>query len=107
MSKKISIVVPVYNEEKNIDNFLERSIKTLKKIDLEYEIIFVLDPSSDNTESKILENIQQNKNIKLIVLARRFGQPAAMLAGLNNSSGENLVFIDVDLQDPPELIPDM
>ena len=107
MSKKISIVVPVYNEEKNIDNFLERSIKTLKKIDLEYEIIFVLDPSSDNTESKILENIQQNKNIKLIVLARRFGQPAATMAGINNLTGDLCVIIDCDLQDPPELMYDM
>ena len=72
-----------------------------------YEIIFVLDVSEDDTEKVVLDHIKDNTNIKLIVMSRRFGQPAAMLAGLNNSLGEKLVFIDVDLQDPPELIPKM
>ena len=107
MFKKLSIVVPVYNEEKNIDNFLERTINTLKKINLDYEIIFVLDPSNDNTENIILEKIQQNKNIKLIVLSRRFGQPAATMAGIHNLTGDICVIIDCDLQDPPELIYEM
>tara|TARA_B100000959_G_C14947273_1_gene610395 strand:- start:253 stop:1200 length:948 start_codon:yes stop_codon:yes gene_type:complete len=107
MFKKLSIVVPVYDEEKNIDNFLERTINTLKKINLDYEIIFVLDPSNDNTENIILEKIQQNKNIKLIVLSRRFGQPAATMAGIHNLTGDICVIIDCDLQDPPELIYEM
>jgi len=107
MSKKISIVVPVYNEEENIENFLERTINILQKINADYEIIFVLDPSSDNSENIILEKIQQNNKIKLIVLSRRFGQPSATLAGIHNSKGDRCVVIDCDLQDPPELIYDL
>ena len=103
----ISIVTPIYNEEKNITPFLDRIVPVLEKMQIKYEIIFVMDVSEDNTERVVLNHIEKNNNLKLIVMSRRFGQPAAMLAGLNNSSGENLVFIDVDLQDPPELIPDM
>ena len=107
MLKKISIVVPVFNEEKNIKTFLKRITETISKIELDYEIIFVLDPSDDNTENEIIESISNNKNIKLIVLSRRFGQPAATMAGIHNSSGDLCVIIDCDLQDPPELIFDM
>ena len=104
---KLSIVVPVFNEEKNIKTFLKRITETISKIELDYEIIFVLDPSDDNTENEIIESISNNKNIKLIVLSRRFGQPAATMAGIHNSSGDLCVIIDCDLQDPPELIFDM
>ena len=107
MLKKISIVVPVFNEEKNIKTFFKKIIETISKIELDYEIIFVLDPSDDNTENEIIESISKNKNIKLIVLSRRFGQPAATMAGIHNSSGDLCVIIDCDLQDPPELIFDM
>ena len=107
MLKKLSIVVPVFNEEKNIKTFLKRITETISKIELDYEIIFVLDPSDDNTENEIIESISKNKNIKLIVLSRRFGQPAATMAGIHNSSGDLCVIIDCDLQDPPELIFDM
>ncbi len=107
MYKKLSIVVPVYNEEKNIDSFLKRTISTLDKINLKYEVIFVLDPSTDKTEEIILEKIQQNKNIRLISLSRRFGQPAATMAGIHNISGDLCVIIDADLQDPPEIIYEM
>lgn len=104
---KISIITPIYNEKVNILIFLKRIIPILKDIPLEYEIIFVADPSSDGTEALILEEIQKNKNIKLITMSRRFGQPAAMLAGIKNSNADYLVLIDVDLQDPPELIKEM
>ena len=107
MIKKISIVVPVFNEENNINSFLDRTLDTLKKIKLQYEIIFVMDPCDDDTEKVILDKINIDKNIKLIVLSRRFGQPAATMAGIHNSSGEICVIIDCDLQDPPELILDM
>ena len=107
MYKKLSIVVPVYNEEKNIDSFLKRTISTLNKINLKYEVVFVLDPSTDKTEEIILEKIQQNKNIRLISLSRRFGQPAATMAGIHNISGDLCVIIDADLQDPPEIICEM
>ena len=103
----LSIVVPVYNESENINPFTDRVLLVLNKINVEYEIIFVLDPSEDDTENKILELIKKNPNIKLIKFSRRFGQPSAMLAGIKNSSLDNVVLIDVDLQDPPEIIEQM
>ena len=72
---EISVVVPVYNEEENIDFFINEITNTFKEIDKPYEIIFVMDPSSDETETKILENIKENNNIKLIAFSRKFGQP--------------------------------
>ena len=103
----LSIVVPVYNEYKNIKLFLNKINPILNKITNNHEIIFVLDPSEDNTEEIILNEIQQDKKIKLIKFSRRFGQPAALLAGIKNSVLDNVVLIDVDLQDPPELIEKM
>ena len=103
----ISVIVPVYNESENINLFLDRIIKVLEKATNEYEIIFILDPSKDDTEQKIKNKLKDNPKIKLIKFSRRFGQPAATLAGIKNSSHEKIVFIDVDLQDPPELIIEM
>ena len=103
----LSIVVPVYNESENIKIFLDRLIPVLNKTNDDYEIIFVLDPSQDNTEEIIQEFLKTNSKIKLIKFSRRFGQPAATSAGIKNSSLDNIVFIDVDLQDPPELILEM
>ena len=101
---EISVVVPVRDENENIKPFLQRTEKILNSIGKTYEIIFSLDPSSDNTEKIILEEIEKNKNIKLLVLSRRFGQPAATIAGILNCKGSYCVVIDVDLQDPPEII---
>ena len=104
---EISIITPVYNEQDNIIPFVNKIEEVMKRINQSYELIFILDPGNDNTENIILEEIQKNKNIKLIINSRRFGQPASMLAGLENSNGKYIVFIDVDLQDPPELIEKM
>ena len=104
---KISVVVPVYNEEKNIKTFLERTVATINKIKIDYEILFIADPCEDRTEKIIKEHIAENSKIKLIVLSRRFGQPAATMAGIQNITGDRCVIIDCDLQDPPELIFDM
>ena len=101
---EISIIVPVRNEDKNIKTFLRRTENVLNKIEKSYEIIFSLDPSTDNTEKIILEEIKRNKNIKLLVFSRQFGQPAATMAGIINCKGSYCVIIDVDLQDPPEII---
>ena len=103
----ISTIVPVYNEKDNIKSFLNRLVPVFEKIKVKYEIIFILDPCEDGTEDVIFNEIKNNQNIKLIKLSRRFGQPAATLAGINYASLDNVVFIDVDLQDPPELIIDM
>jgi len=104
---ELSVVVPVYNEEDNIDTFVTNVTQVLNKINKIYEIIFVLDPSSDDTEKKILEHIKKNNNIKLLTMSRKFGQPVATIAGIENCIGNFCIIIDVDLQDPPELIEEM
>ena len=101
---EISVVVPVRDENENIKPFLQRTENVLNAIGKSYEIIFALDPSSDNTEKVILDEIKRNKNIKLLVFSRQFGQPAATIAGILNCKGSYCVIIDVDLQDPPEVI---
>lgn len=103
----ISLVVPVYKEEANIRPFLARAEPVLASIGNSYEIIFALDPCADRTEEIIREEIDRNKNIRLLVFSRRFGQPAATMAGIFFSKGDACAVIDVDLQDPPELISDM
>ena len=103
----LSVVVPVYKEEKNIPEFLRRIRPILAQITEDYEIIVSLDPSPDRTEDVILENRAADPRIKLLRFSRRFGQPMATLAGLEYSSGEAVVAMDVDLQDPPELIHEM
>ncbi len=102
----ISVVVPVYKEESNIRPFLERVVPVLEKIGT-YEILFCLDPSPDRTEEVIVQAISENSSIRLLVFSRRFGQPAAVAAGIEHCSGAACVVIDVDLQDPPELIADL
>jgi len=107
MNKTLSIIVPVYKEEKNIEPFLSRTVNMLNSFGMPYEIIFCLDPSPDKTYEVITANINKNNCIKLIQFSRRFGQPAATMAGILHCKGEACVVIDVDLQDPPELIPQM
>jgi len=104
MMADISVVVPVYKEEQNIRPFLERTEAILNRMAVAYEIIFALDPSPDQTERVILEEIKRNTKIKLMVFSRRFGQPSAVMAGILACKGCSCVVIDVDLQDPPELI---
>lgn len=104
---KLSVVVPVYKEENGIRPFLERTEKVLAHIGAAYEIIFALDPSPDGTYDVIKEEMKRNKNIKLIRFSRRFGQPPSTLAGIFNCEGDACIVIDVDLQDPPELMEQM
>jgi dolichol-phosphate mannosyltransferase len=89
----LSLVVPVYREEKNIPEFIRRIGPILGAITQDYEIIFAMDPSPDRTEEVILEHRAADERIRLLKFSRRFGQPMASLA-----------VMDVDLQDPPELI---
>ena len=103
----ISIIVPVYREESNINQFLQRMEAVLTKLNLPYEILFCLDPSPDKTELVIMEEIKRNENIRLIKFSRRFGQPAATMAGIHLCKGDVCVVIDEDLQDPPEVIEEM
>lgn len=107
MTKDISLIVPVYKEEASIRPFLARAEAVFERMGKTYEIIFALDPCPDRTEEVILEEINRNENIKLMVFSRRFGQPAATMAGILGCIGETCVVIDVDLQDQPELIEPM
>lgn len=103
----LSLVVPVYREEKNVPEFLSRLRSILARVTEDYEIIFSLDPSPDRTEDVILEHRARDARIKLLKFSRRFGQPMATLAGLEYSSGDAVIVMDVDLQDPPELVIEM
>jgi len=103
----LSIVVPVYKEEKNIPEFLRRLQPLLAPITGDYEIIFALDPSPDRTEDVILAHRAGDGRIKLLKFSRRFGQPMATLAGMEYSRGDAVIVMDVDLQDPPELVQEM
>ena len=107
--KKISIVVPMYYEEKVAEECYKRLSEVLKTLEdkYEHEIIFVNDGSKDKT-LEILENITNiDKSVKVISFSRNFGHQAAVTAGLQYVTGDAIVIIDADLQDPPELIPDM
>ncbi len=104
---QLSIIVPVYKEEKNIPEFLRRLQPILGPITGDYEIIFALDPSPDRTEDVILEYRAGDERIKLLKFSRRFGQPMATLAGMEYSRGDAVIVMDVDLQDPPELVQEM
>src|SRR5581483_11302066 len=79
----------------------------LSRVTEDYEIIFSLDPSPDRTGAVILEGRARDGRIKLLKFSRRFGQPMASLAGLEYSSGDAVIVMDVDLQDPPELVLEM
>ena len=100
----LSIVVPVYKEEKNVPEFLRRLQPILDAVTPDYEIIFALDPSPDRTEEIILAHRQTDPRLKLLCFSRRFGQPMATLAGMQYSRGDAVIVMDVDLQDPPELV---
>ena len=106
--KKISVVVPMYYEEEVAEECYKRLTKVLKSINnYSYEIIFVNDGSKDKTLT-ILEGIAENdKNVKVISFSRNFGHQCAVTAGIKFVTGDAIIIIDADLQDPPELIPDM
>ena len=101
----LSIVVPCYNEEGNVELFYEEVQKVFKGKKIKYEIVFVNDGSSDNTLDRLTNIVDQKKqNIKVISFSRNFGKEAAMYAGLKEAEGELVTIIDADLQQRPELI---
>jgi dolichol-phosphate mannosyltransferase len=102
----LSLIIPVYNEAQNIESFLDKVVPIISRVSKNnYEIIFCNDPSEkDDTEKKIIDSISLNKNIKLITFSRRFGQSNSIFAGIQNCTGDKCIIMDVDLQDPPDLI---
>ena len=101
----VSIIIPVFNEEQNIEPLIKRLLPILK--DLSHEIIFVDDGSTDKTTSIVKKQSERNKNIKLISFYRNFGHQMALVAGYEVAHGDCVITIDADLQDPPEIIPQM
>jgi len=103
----LSIVIPVYNETEVIADFIERLEKTMGITDFSWEAIFVDDGSRDSTWEELLAYQQTRPNVTLISLSRRFGKDTAVFAALERVRGEAAIVIDADLQDPPEIIPEM
>ena len=107
MSKKISIIVSVYNEEEVLFEFYRETIKVLLLIDNPYEIIFVNDGSVDASRGILFKIAKDDENVKVVHFSRNFGHEAAMIAGIDNASGDYIVCMDADLQHPPTLLPEM
>lgn len=105
--KKVSIIVPCYNEEDSIPLFYQETTNVIKNLDVEYEILFVNDGSSDHTIDVIKKLAAEDSHILYLSFARNFGKEAAMFAGFQNSHGDYVAIMDADLQDPPSLLPGM
>lgn len=106
--KKILLVIPMYYEEEIAQECYKRVVNNLKKLqEYEYEIIFVNDGSKDKTLAILEEIAKIDKQVKIISFSRNFGHQCAVTAGLKYVTGDAIVIMDADLQDPPELIPDM
>ena len=105
----LSVIVPLYNEKECAQMCYERICEVLSSVDTggEFEIIFVNDGSADETLPIILSLAQSDKRLKVISLSRNFGQQAAFSAGMEYAKGDAVIFMDADLQDPPEIIPEL
>jgi glycosyltransferase involved in cell wall biosynthesis len=104
---ELSVVVPVWNDKDSIEPFLRLLSQTLSGISNGYEVIFCVDPSSDGTEAVVKKLAKEFPEVKALFFAARAGQPASTMAGLSHAKGNAVIVIDVDLQDPIELIPKM
>lgn len=106
-SVELSIVVPVYNEREVLPICMQRLRQVLKPLQLHYELLFIDDGSDDGSAEWLLEQVVEQGRVRVVRLSRNFGKEAAMSAGLDLARGEAVLLFDADLQDPPELIPDM
>ncbi len=102
-----SLIIPVYNEEGLIVELADRSVKALESFTTNYEILFINDGSTDTTLQKLIEVRKHHTRIKIIDLSKNFGHQAAFTAGLELAMGNYVAMMDGDLQDPPELLPEM
>lgn len=106
--KKISIIIPAYNEEESLPILYERLNKLINEVNnYEFEVLFVNDGSTDNTIQIIKQLRQKDDHISYVDFSRNFGKEVAMIAGLDYAKGDCAIFMDADLQDPPELIPEL
>lgn len=106
----LSVIVPCYNEQENVPYFYTEFIKNeefLKSRGTDFELIYVNDGSKDQTVAEVKKLHEADERVKLISFSRNFGKEAAMYAGLERAKGDYVVIMDVDLQDPPSLLPEM
>ncbi len=103
----LSIVIPLYNEEKNLNRLYDKLKSVLMDISISWEILFVDDGSSDKTLSIVEDIALGDSTVRAISLTRNFGHQAALMAGLDHAKGDAIITMDGDLQDPPELIPEL
>jgi len=102
-----SLIIPVYNEEGLIDELAARAVKAIESVSPNYEILFINDGSTDSTLQKLIEVRKHHSRIKIVDLSKNFGHQAAFTAGLEMAMGNYVAMMDGDLQDPPELLPEM
>jgi polyisoprenyl-phosphate glycosyltransferase len=106
--KKVTIIVPAYNEEEVLEQLYTRLVTVINEIiNYDFELLFINDGSQDSTLSILKDLRREDRRVAYVDLSRNFGKEIAMIAGLDFSEGDAVIFIDADLQDPPELIPDM
>jgi glycosyltransferase involved in cell wall biosynthesis len=106
--KKISIIIPAYNEEESLPLLYDRLNKVISNLEnYEFEMLFINDGSKDNTLKIIKELREKDARVSYVDFSRNFGKEVAMIAGLDYAKGDCVIFIDADLQDPPELIPEL
>ena len=103
----LSIVVPAFNEQDVLTAFHARLASVMDALDMESEVLYVNDGSADKTLSVIRDLREQDPRIAILDLSRNFGKEIAMTAGLEHARGDAVIIIDADLQDPPELIPEL
>jgi dolichol-phosphate mannosyltransferase len=105
--KLVSVVVPIFREEKNVRPLTERLNKVFENLQQPWELVLALDPSPDRTEDIIHDLVKEGFPIRNLRFSRRIGKPLSLIAGLDYAAGDVVIVMDADLQDPPELIADM
>jgi glycosyltransferase involved in cell wall biosynthesis len=103
-SPLLSLVVPVFNEEESVDLFVDTVVTVLERAGFRFEMVFVNDGSRDETLFHLLDRSERDRRIRIVNLSRNFGKEAALTAGIENARGDVLIPMDIDLQDPPEVI---
>jgi len=105
---KLSVVIPIYNEQENLPELYERLVRVLDSLDqVSWQVIYINDGSEDDSMRLMLEQASRDSRFAVVDLSRNFGHQAAIAAGLAHADGDAVVFMDGDLQDPPELIPEL
>ena len=104
---KYSLVIPVYNEEANLQELNSEIKQVMSKLNESYEVIYINDGSRDHSLLVLRDLVKQDKNVKFLSFSRNFGHQAALTAGLDHAKGQAIISMDSDLQDPPQLLPEM